>query len=198
MLDGFLVSRDVSHAARIQPDRRWFGNTRTIGQKQMEEFRTAIETKVKSPFDVVLRTSKVGGCLCFLACLSVCLPALVWWWLGGCHFLPRLIGCDFLAFNVGVDPSHVVPTAAPAPMQLPMGLLTDAAKVKQAHLLDTEPFEETFSAKRRRKRPKIDALDFADLVGRAEEEQRNYTGALALDCFWRLVCPCERSTAWER
>ncbi len=32
--------------SRIQPDRRWFGNTRVIGQKQLESFREQMSTKV--------------------------------------------------------------------------------------------------------------------------------------------------------
>lgn len=39
--------------SRIQPDRRWFGNTRVIGQKQLESFRDQMSTKVTprwSPF----------------------------------------------------------------------------------------------------------------------------------------------------
>lgn len=31
---------------RIQPDRRWFGNTRVIGQKQLEAFREEMGAKV--------------------------------------------------------------------------------------------------------------------------------------------------------
>ena len=34
--------------SRIQPDRRWFGNTRVVGQKQLEQFRTEMSTKVGS------------------------------------------------------------------------------------------------------------------------------------------------------
>lgn len=33
-------------STRIQPDRRWFGNTRVIGQKQLEQFKTAMADKV--------------------------------------------------------------------------------------------------------------------------------------------------------
>ena len=34
---------------RIQPDRRWFGNTRVIGQKQLEAFREEMGAKVRLP-----------------------------------------------------------------------------------------------------------------------------------------------------
>ena len=44
---------------RIQPDRRWFGNTRTIGQQQLEQFREAIKTKVNNPFEVLLHRNKL-------------------------------------------------------------------------------------------------------------------------------------------
>lgn len=32
-----------SEAVKIQPDRKWFGNIRTIGQKSLEEFRVEME-----------------------------------------------------------------------------------------------------------------------------------------------------------
>ena len=31
--------------SRIPPDRRWFGNTRVIGQKQLEQFRDEMSSK---------------------------------------------------------------------------------------------------------------------------------------------------------
>ncbi|GMH41678.1 hypothetical protein BSKO_09588 [Bryopsis sp. KO-2023] len=44
---------------RITPDRRWFGNTRTIGQKQLEQFRDAMRVKVDDAFTVLLREKKL-------------------------------------------------------------------------------------------------------------------------------------------
>lgn len=44
---------------RIAPDRRWFGNTRTIGQKQLEDFREAMRVKVDDAFTVLLRQKKL-------------------------------------------------------------------------------------------------------------------------------------------
>ena len=38
-------SKDLPNS-RIQPDRRWFGNTRVIGQKQLEQFRDEMSSKV--------------------------------------------------------------------------------------------------------------------------------------------------------
>jgi len=44
---------------RIAPDRRWFGNTRVIGQKQLEKFREEMSTKVEDSFKVLLREKKL-------------------------------------------------------------------------------------------------------------------------------------------
>ncbi|CAK8997623.1 unnamed protein product [Durusdinium trenchii] len=44
---------------RIQPDRRWFGNTRVIAQEKMQAFRETIAKGVEDPFSVVLKSSKL-------------------------------------------------------------------------------------------------------------------------------------------
>ncbi|CAJ1376381.1 unnamed protein product, partial [Effrenium voratum] len=44
---------------RIQPDRRWFGNTRVIAQQKMQAFRETIAKGVEDPFSVVLKSSKL-------------------------------------------------------------------------------------------------------------------------------------------
>lgn len=44
---------------RIQPDRRWFGNTRVIAQNKMQAFRETIAKGVEDPFSVVLKSSKL-------------------------------------------------------------------------------------------------------------------------------------------
>lgn len=46
-------------STRIQPDRRWFGNTRVIGQKQLDQFRTEMSTKVNDAYTVLLREKKL-------------------------------------------------------------------------------------------------------------------------------------------
>ncbi|KAJ2449073.1 GTPase required for pre-60S ribosomal subunit nuclear export and maturation [Coemansia sp. RSA 2336] len=45
--------------ARIEPNRKWFGNTRVIGQKALEEFREQMSAKVNDPYQVLLRRSKL-------------------------------------------------------------------------------------------------------------------------------------------
>jgi nuclear GTP-binding protein len=44
---------------RIQPDRRWFGNTRVITQSRLQDFRDEIAKSVHDPFKVVLKNSKI-------------------------------------------------------------------------------------------------------------------------------------------
>ena len=60
---GRFVSQDLQSRAlpttRIIPDRRWFGNTRVIGQKQLESFREQMVDKIDNPFMVLLREKKL-------------------------------------------------------------------------------------------------------------------------------------------
>ncbi|WFD00080.1 GTPase required for pre-60S ribosomal subunit nuclear export and maturation [Malassezia yamatoensis] len=44
---------------RVQPDRRWFGNTRVIGQDALDHFRTALGAKANDPYSMVLRRNKL-------------------------------------------------------------------------------------------------------------------------------------------
>ncbi|CAH2036533.1 unnamed protein product [Thlaspi arvense] len=44
---------------RIQPDRRWFGNTRVVDQKELEMFREELETKMSSNYNVILKERKL-------------------------------------------------------------------------------------------------------------------------------------------
>lgn len=44
---------------RVEPDRRWFGNTRTINQTQMSNFREELAKEVNDPYRVVLKSSKL-------------------------------------------------------------------------------------------------------------------------------------------
>lgn len=45
--------------ARIQPDRRWFGNPFTIGQKEIEEFREEIGKRANDPYEFLMRRNKL-------------------------------------------------------------------------------------------------------------------------------------------
>ncbi|KAJ2762379.1 GTPase required for pre-60S ribosomal subunit nuclear export and maturation, partial [Coemansia nantahalensis] len=49
----------VAAPARVEPNRKWFGNTRVIGQKALEEFREQMAAKINDPYQVLLRRSKL-------------------------------------------------------------------------------------------------------------------------------------------
>ncbi|CAI2179935.1 7006_t:CDS:10 [Funneliformis geosporum] len=102
-------------AAKVQPDRRWFGNTRVIGQKELEAFRESLGSKVNDPYQVLLRQNK-----------------------------------------------------------LPMSLLADASKVSRMHMVDTEPFSDTFGPKAQRKRPKLKVDSLENLAASTTELLENY------------------------
>lgn len=53
-----LQSKELP-TTRIQPDRRWFGNTRVIGQKQLEQFREEMSSKINDSYTVLLREKKL-------------------------------------------------------------------------------------------------------------------------------------------
>ncbi|KAL1567363.1 nuclear/nucleolar GTPase 2-like [Salvia divinorum] len=52
--------------------------------------------------------------------------------------------------------------------KLPMSLLNDHQKQARVHLLDTQPFTDTFGLKTKRKKPKLLASDYESIVWRAE------------------------------
>lgn len=49
----------IGDVARIQPDRRWFGNTRVVGQRELDEFRSELAAHVADPYSVVLKRKKL-------------------------------------------------------------------------------------------------------------------------------------------
>ncbi|BEI88430.1 uncharacterized protein CcaverHIS019_0111480 [Cutaneotrichosporon cavernicola] len=92
---------------RVQPDKRWFGNTRVISQDALDHFRTALANHKKDPLSVLLKRNR-----------------------------------------------------------LPMGLIQDESKNatgKRPHIVDTEPFSDTFGPKSQRKRPRLNTGSFAEL-----------------------------------
>ncbi|KAH7353937.1 NGP1NT domain-containing protein [Plectosphaerella cucumerina] len=56
--DAVFQSRDVP-SARIEPNRKWFGNTRVISQESLTAFRTAMAEKASDPYQVLLKTNKL-------------------------------------------------------------------------------------------------------------------------------------------
>ena len=49
----------TSATGRIQPDRRWFGNTRVVGATELERFREEMTSRVADPYSVVLKRKKL-------------------------------------------------------------------------------------------------------------------------------------------
>jgi nuclear GTP-binding protein len=58
---GLAVGGSVQNmtAARVQPDRRWFGNTRVVGQQELADFKTQIDATTADPYAVLLRRHKL-------------------------------------------------------------------------------------------------------------------------------------------
>mmetsp|Transcript_19271 Transcript_19271/g.31674 ORF Transcript_19271/g.31674 Transcript_19271/m.31674 type:complete len:584 (-) Transcript_19271:1018-2769(-) len=52
-------NKTMEKMARIQPNRRWFGNTRVVGQKELEKFREQMSEKVADPYAIVLNQRKL-------------------------------------------------------------------------------------------------------------------------------------------
>uniref|UniRef100_A0A5B7B3S1 Nuclear/nucleolar GTPase 2 n=1 Tax=Davidia involucrata TaxID=16924 RepID=A0A5B7B3S1_DAVIN len=53
-----LQSKDLP-STRIQPDRRWFGNTRVVNQKELEFFREELQNRLSSNYNVILKERKL-------------------------------------------------------------------------------------------------------------------------------------------
>lgn len=51
-------SRDLP-AARVEPNRRWFTNTRVISQDSLKAFRDAMAEKANDPYQVLLKSNKL-------------------------------------------------------------------------------------------------------------------------------------------
>lgn len=51
--------KELPTVARIAPDRRWFGNTRSVSQEELDKFREDMSVKQADPFSVVLRRKKI-------------------------------------------------------------------------------------------------------------------------------------------
>jgi nuclear GTP-binding protein len=45
--------------ARVEPNRKWFGNTRVISQNALESFRSAVAERASDPYQVLLKTNKL-------------------------------------------------------------------------------------------------------------------------------------------
>ncbi|XP_022133820.1 nuclear/nucleolar GTPase 2 isoform X2 [Momordica charantia] len=116
VLKNELQSKELPDT-RIQPDRRWFGNTRVVNQKELEFFREELQKRMSCSYNVILKEKK-----------------------------------------------------------LPLSLLNDHQKQSRVHLLDTEPFEDAFGPKGKRKRPKLLAADYESLLKKADKSHEGSEG----------------------
>ncbi|KAF8807886.1 NGP1NT-domain-containing protein [Phlegmacium glaucopus] len=121
----FQKGEDETKPGRVQPDRRWFGNTRVISQTALDHFRTSLSARKDDPYSVLLRRNK-----------------------------------------------------------LPMALLDDAANPnlrKRPHIVETEPFSDTFGPKAQRKKARIDAGTFEELsqLGAAAADEAEKAATLS-------------------
>ncbi|KAL7424356.1 GTPase required for pre-60S ribosomal subunit nuclear export and maturation [Cryptotrichosporon argae] len=55
----FQAGEKEALPGRIQPDRRWFGNTRVISQTALDHFRTALQAQKADPYSVLLKRNKL-------------------------------------------------------------------------------------------------------------------------------------------
>ncbi|KZS93189.1 NGP1NT-domain-containing protein [Sistotremastrum niveocremeum HHB9708] len=122
----FQKTEAETEAGRVQPDRRWFGNTRVISQTALDHFRTSLGARAHDPYSVLLKRNK-----------------------------------------------------------LPMSLLDDALNPnsqKRPHIVETEPFGDTFGPKAQRKRPRLDVGSIEELgqVGAAHDTPEASTSTLPL------------------
>ncbi|KAL8239243.1 hypothetical protein R6Q59_015810 [Mikania micrantha] len=53
-----LQSKELP-STRIQPDRRWFGNTRVVNQKELEFFREELQSRLSSNYNVILKERRL-------------------------------------------------------------------------------------------------------------------------------------------
>ncbi|CAE6471337.1 unnamed protein product [Rhizoctonia solani] len=55
----FQKGEDETKPGRVQPDRRWFGNTRVISQTALDHFRMNLADKKDDPYSVLLKRNKL-------------------------------------------------------------------------------------------------------------------------------------------
>ncbi|KAG8044498.1 hypothetical protein GUJ93_ZPchr0941g14199 [Zizania palustris] len=53
-----LQSKELPNT-RIEPDRRWFGNTRVVNQKELEFFREELQSRLSNNYNVILKERKL-------------------------------------------------------------------------------------------------------------------------------------------
>ena len=129
-------------STRIVPDRRWFGNTRVVGARQLEQFRDEMAAKVDDTYAVLLRQKKLP-----LSLLQE----------------PAVKGARGKAV-AGLGAAGAA-----------------AAAGSRAALLATQPYAKTFGRKADRKRPRVAAESYGDLVEAAARQAGTYAARTGVD-----------------
>jgi len=128
---GDLTSSVVKEpgAGRIPPNRRWFGNTRTIDQESLQTFRESISGAERDPYTIVLRQRHLPWTL----------------------IKEGMEARDVERFEHAAGRANLRSHALAEGSEMTRGV---RFKSSQA-LLRLEPFAETFHQRRWRKRPRI-------------------------------------------
>jgi len=56
---GSFMSRDLPSQPYVEPNRRWFGNTRVVDQKKLETFREELQKTEGNPYQFVMKRGRV-------------------------------------------------------------------------------------------------------------------------------------------
>lgn len=181
-----LQSKELP-STRIRPDRRWFGNTRVIGQKQLDQFRDEMSTKVNDAYTVLLREKKLplqlledpdkklgGKLVSRIACMQW-MPPMQAGRIGGRHTCMHACMRDEWAAHMQVGRL----TKPPCPSLIP-SLHTDYASPLppiasplqlRSNLLATQPFKDVFGPNRKRKKPKLASESLMAFAETAEHNE---------------------------
>ncbi len=136
--------RDIDRSVgRTKPNRKWFGNTRVIGQAQLDKFREEVTAQVHDPYQVILRQSKVPMGLISDAASRT----------GSGR--GRNVTSSSSNLAVGVETTLASDGSSASAAGTTSAERKGARKVARMNLLSTSSFSDTFGPKRTRKRPKL-------------------------------------------
>ena len=159
--------RDIDRSVgRTKPNRKWFGNTRVIGQAQLDKFREEVTAQVHDPYQVILRQSKVP--------------------MGLISDAASRTGSGRNATSSSSNLATGVETALAGGSASSSGTTAaerkGARKVARMNLLSTSSFSDTFGPKRTRKRPKLshEVNSLEALLARSGAKQDEYAANIKM------------------
>jgi len=101
--------------ARIEPNRKWFGNSRVITQSALQKFQDEMDNVKKDPYKLIIK-----------------------------------------------------------PTDLPVKILNEKKKHEHVHILEFEPFSNTFGPKAQRKRPNLQTCEMEEYAAKSEARTDEY------------------------